>query len=62
MLPLIIWFYGSYSLLAVLFKAIVDYLLSNTSVKKSSTTNPEQLKNSFSFVRCDQTTFIETLK
>ena len=47
---------------AELFKAIVDYLLSNTNVKKSSTTNPERLKNSFSFVRCDQTTFIETLK
>lgn len=45
-----------------LFKAIVDYLLSNTSVKKSSAANPEQLKNSFSFKRCDQTTFIETLK
>ena len=47
---------------AELFKAIVDYLLSNTSVKKSPTTNPEQLKNSFSFMRCDQITFIETLK
>ena len=47
---------------AELFKAIVDYLLSNTSVKKSSTTNPEQLKNSFSFMRCDQSSFTETLK
>ena len=47
---------------AELFNAIIDYLLSNTSVKKSSAANPEQLKNSFSFKRCDQTTFIETLK
>ena len=47
---------------AELFKAIVDYLLSNTSVKKSPTTNPEKLKNSFSFKRYDQTTFKETLK
>lgn len=47
---------------AELFSAIIDYLLAYTNVKKSSAANPDQLKNSFSFKRCDQTTFIETLK
>ena len=47
---------------AELFNAIIDYLLAYTNVKKSSAANPEQLKNSFSFKRCDQTTFKESLK
>ncbi len=47
---------------AELFDAIIDYLLANTNVKRSSEATPEQLKKRFSFKRCDQTTFIETLK
>ncbi len=47
---------------AEMFKAIVDYLLTNSNVKRSSAVDPELLKNNFSFKRCDQTMFIETLK
>lgn len=47
---------------AELFNAIINFLFANTNVKKSSAANIEQLKNSFSFKRCDQTTFVETLK
>ena len=46
---------------AELFNVIVDYLLANKNVKQSAAVDAEQLKKSFTFKKCDQTTFLETL-
>lgn len=46
---------------AEMFNVIVDYLLANKNVKPSAAVDAEQLKKSFTFKKCDQTTFLETL-